>query len=204
LLELYGALLEDMNIIAIAEQDYRAFESYCRDNQIEVYEEYHESIRAHSHRYIKDDAARIPVAARAIDTAILLARALASAERYHDVDTALEVVGANLKEDILTLQQAASRIRDDDSELAEAFAATMQKVQRLRKEIVKPAIAVYRRYMQDPEAFLHSLPKHQAEWIPIVDSALACLEPDDDLYRKCADLKQRIDQAIALFDDPHP
>ena len=66
LLELYEALLEDMEIIAIAEQDYDAFRRYCQKHQIEVYEEYHDTIRAHLEKYVEGIALYIPGAFRMI------------------------------------------------------------------------------------------------------------------------------------------
>jgi hypothetical protein len=48
--------------------------------------------------------------------------------------------------------------------------------------------------MKEPEEFFEKLPHNQAEWIPILEGAMACLDPTDDLYRKCNELKIRIDE----------
>jgi hypothetical protein len=67
-------------------------------------------------------------------------------------------------------------------------------VKKLRGELVKPAIWLYSQYVNEPTEFFEKLPLKQAEWIPTLESAMACLDPGDDLYRKCHELKARIDQ----------
>ena len=52
LLQLYEALLEDMEIIAISNEDYHAFEIYCQKNDIDIYEEYHEVLKEHFREYV--------------------------------------------------------------------------------------------------------------------------------------------------------
>jgi len=196
LLELYAVLLEDMRIIAISEQDYHAFEKYCHDQQIEVYEEYRDTIRDHLRKYVEGIAPYVPPAFRVVKTANIIMNAELKCERYKEVDMATEVLGLNLAEDIRVLQRAAHQLKEEYPKISQKYVTTLQKVKRLRGEIVKPAIQVYSQYMKEPSEFFEKLPLYQAEWIPILESAMACLEPDDDLYRKCHELKSHIDRFI--------
>jgi hypothetical protein len=194
LLELYAVLLEDMEIIAIAARDYEAFESYCRERQIEVYEEYRDVIHAHLRRYVEGIAIAIPPAFQMVKTANIMVNVELTCERYQEVETTADILGVNLTEDIRILQQAITELQRDYPEIVQTCVATIQKVKALKKEIIKPAIQVYGQYMNEPEEFFEKLPLHQTEWILVLESAMACLEPDDELYRKCSELKNRIDQ----------
>ncbi len=196
LLELYEALLEDIEIIAISEQDYHAFEKYCRENQIEVYEDYHEVIKDHLRKYVEGIAMYVPSAFRMVKTANIIVNAEVVYERYKEVDTTMEILGLNLAEDIRVLQHATGQLNEEYPKVSQKYFTTIQKVKKLKGEIVKPAIEVYSQYMQEPTEFFEKLPLTQSEWIPILESALACLESDDDLYQKCYELKQRIDQFV--------
>jgi hypothetical protein len=194
LLELYDVLLEDMEIIAISEQDYHAFEQYCREHQIEVYEEYHDIIKNRLKKYVEGIAISIPPAFHMVKTANIIVNAELTYERYKEVETIVDILGMNLTEDIRTLQHAINQLEKEYPEVSQKYSAIMQKVKTLRKEIVKPAIQVYGQYIREPREFFEKLPLNQAEWIPILESAMACLEQDDDLYWKCYELKNRIDQ----------
>ena len=196
LLELYAALLEDMEIIAVSEQNYQAFEKYCHANQIEVYEEYHEVIKGHLKKYVEDIAIYVPSAFRMVTAANIIMNATLTSDRYQEVETATDVLGMNLAEDIRILQQGVRQFNEDYPKLAQQYAVTLQKVKKLKAEIVKPAIQVYSQYLNEPAEFFKNLPANQGEWIPILESTMACLEPDDDLYRKCSELKQQIDQFV--------
>ena len=195
LLELYAALLEDMEIIAVSEQDYHAFEKYCHQNQIEVYEEYHEVIKAHLRRYVEDIAIYVSSACRIVQTANLIINAEMIVDQYREVETAADALGLHLAEAIRVLQRAVHQLKADYPKLAQQYVVTLQKVKKLKGDIVKPAIKVYSQYLQEPGQFLEKLPANQTAWMPIIETAMACLEPDDDLYQKCAELKAQMDQA---------
>jgi hypothetical protein len=194
LLELYEILLEDMEIIAIAEQDYHAFEQYCHDQQIGVYEEYRDIIHDHLRKYVEGIAPYVPLAFRMVKTANIIMNAELTCERYKEADTAIDVLGVNLAKDIQRLQYAARKLKEHYPELSEKYVTILRKVKRLKGTLVKPAIQVYSQYMKEPEDFFEKLPHNQAEWIPILEGAMACLDPSDDLYHKCDELKTRIDE----------
>jgi hypothetical protein len=196
LMELYEALLEDMEIIAIAEQDYQAFEQYCHNNQIEVYEEYHDAIKEQLEKYVEGIAIYIPDAFRMIKMANIIMEGDLTCDRYKEAHTAIDILGANVAEDIRRLQHATHQIKHDYPKLAERYMQTLQKIKKLKGKLVKPAIEVYSDYTQEPVSFFERLSQHQAEWIPILEGAMACLDPDDDLYQKCKEVKTRIDQFI--------
>lgn len=194
LLELYEVLLEDIEIIAISEQDYYAFERYCREHQIEVYEEYRDIIKNYLRKYVEGISIYVPPAFRMVKTTNIIVNADLICERYKEAETATDVLGVNLKEDIRILQNATHQLKEEYPDLSQKYSSTTQKVKKLKREIVKPAIQVYSQYMKEPKGFLEKLPLNQSEWLPILESAMACLEQDDDLYWKCHELKNRIDQ----------
>lgn len=196
LLELYQTLLEDMEVIAIAEQDYRAFEQYCHDNQIEVYDEYHDLIKQQLEKYVEGIAIYIPDAFRMIKMANFIVNAEAMYERYKEATSAGDILGVNIANDIRQLQQTVQYVKDDYPKLFQRYNHTLQKIKKLKSDILKPAIQVYNEYMQAPTAFFEKLPDYQSDWIPILEGAMACLDPENDLYQKCQDLKSRIDAVV--------
>lgn len=196
LLELYEALLEDMEIIAISNHDYWAFEKYCREQNIDVYEEYHDALKDHFRKYVEVIASDISAMLRIMKTANVVVNAELTHKRYVDVAVPVDVVGENLAKDIRMLEQAVRQLRPLYPDLARQHAATLQKVKKFKGEIMKPAIEVYGKYLKDPGEFFRILPKNLSRWIPILDSALACLEQDDDLYQKCQQLKNQIDEYV--------
>lgn len=204
LLELYEILLEDMEIIAIAEQDYFAFEQYCRDQQIEVYEEYRDIIQDHLKKYVEGIALYVPPAFQMVKTANIIMNAELTSERYKEADTATDVLGVNLAGDIQKLQSAKRQLKENYPKLSEKYGKILQKIKKLKGEIVKPAIQVYSQYLKEPEAFFEKLSHNQAEWIPILEGAMACLDPGDDLYSKCKELKIRIDEFIHKSSEDEP
>lgn len=196
LLELYETLLEDMEIVAIAQQNYSAFEQYCQDNDIEIYEEYRDIIKNH----LKESIGLIPADISSILQTIKAANVIIQAERiykrYADVEEPTEILGQNLSKDIRTLEQAIQQFREAFSERAQEYAVMLHKVKKLKGEIMKPAIQVYGEYLKNSTEFFHQLPRRQSEWIPILESALACLEQHDELYKKCSQLKIEIDKLM--------
>ncbi len=195
LLELYEVLLTDMEIIAISNQDYGAFEKYCREHSIDVYEEYHDALKNHFRKYVEVIAGDIPTTLHTVKTANVIVNAQLIHQRYVDVDASIEVVGENLAKDIRVLERAVvQQLKLFYPDLTREYAATLRKVKKFRGEIMKPAIEVYGKYLKDPNEFFRILPENLAKWIPILDSALACLEQDDDLYQKCQQLKNKIDE----------
>lgn len=192
LLRIYNSLLTDLEIAAISQRDYHAFEQYCHDHHIEIYEEYRDKIKDYLNSYFEDIALNIPAAFQMISTAAIMVNADTLCERYQDVEETTDVLGVNLNEDMRMLQQAIRRVKRDYPALSQRYFATVQKVRKLKRELVRPAIRVYSQYLREPDKFFQQLPQNQAEWLPILESALACLEPDDDLYLKCDDLKNQI------------
>ena len=196
LLELYGALLEDMEIIAIAEQDYGAFEHYCREHEIEVYDEYHDAIKQQLERYVEGIALYIPDAFRMVKTANIITKADIIYERYKDTEESAEILGLHVADDMQRLRTATHALKGDYPRLTERYTQTLQKLTRLKGQIVKPAIQVYSEYMREQETFWKKLRDHQSDWIPALEGAMACLEPGNDLYEKCRLLKQQIDKRL--------
>lgn len=196
LLELYEVLLEDMEIIAISNQDYRAFEKYCRKNDIDVYEEYHDILTEHFRKYVEIISADISAMLHIVRTANNVVNAELIHRRYFEVSTPLEVLGENLAKDIRGLDHAIRQIRHFYPDLGQQYTETLRKVKKFKGEIMKPAIEVYGKYLEDPKEFFHQLPQNLSRWIPILDSALACLEQHDDLYQKCSQLKNQIDDFV--------
>lgn len=194
LLDLYETLLEDMEIVAIAQQDYSAFEKYCHQQDIEVYEEYHSTIKTHLKESIELIAADISSTLQAVRAANLLVDADRIYKRYADVEMASEVLGQNLSKDMRVLKRTIHQFQETFPTRTQEYAAILQKIKKLRGEIMKPAIEVYGEYLNNPTEFFQQLPQHQATWIPILDSALACLERKDEFYQKCYQLKTQIDQ----------
>lgn len=196
LLELYETLLEDMEIVVIAQQDYSAFEKYCSDNDIDIYEEYHDLIQSH----LKESRELIPADFSSTLQTLKAANVIVQAERlykrYADVDLPSEVLGQNLSQDIRTLKQVIYYFKEAFPEQAQNYTSVLHKVKKLKGEIMKPAIQVYGEYLKNSTEFFQQLPQHQSEWIPILESALACLEQDDELYKKCSQLKSEIDELI--------
>lgn len=196
LLELYEALLEDMEIIAIAEQDYGAFKQYCQEHEIEVYKEYHDAIKEQLEHYVEGIALYIPDAFRMIKTANVITKADVICDRYKDTEESTDILGEHVIDDIRMLQGANHVLKIEYPRLTEKYTYMLQKLTKLKGEMVKPAIQVYSEYMQDAHTFWKNLPRHQAEWIPILEGAMACLEPENDLYQKCALLKHKIDERL--------
>ncbi len=194
LLDLYETLLEDMEIVAIAQQDYSAFEKYCHQQDIEVYEEYHSTIKTHLKESIELIAADISSTLQAVRAANLLVDADRIYKRYADVEMAAEILGQNLSKDMRVLKRTIHQFQEAFPTRTQEYAAILQKIKKLRGEIMKPAIEVYGEYLNNPTEFFQQLPQHQATWIPILDSALACLERKDEFYQKCYQLKTQIDQ----------
>lgn len=194
LLDLYEALLEDMEIIAIAEQDYTAFEQYCRQHDIDIYEEYHDTIKQQLERHVEGIAIYIPDAFRMVKTANIVARADLIADRYKESDNSAAILGSHVANDMRILQEAAHAVKGDYPKLTSAYTKTLQKLTRFKGQILKPAIRIYSEYMRDPAHFWEQLPAQHAQWIPALEGAMACLEPDNDLYQKCQALKQAIDE----------
>ena len=196
LLELYEALLEDMEIVAIAQQDYSAFEQYCYNNNIEIYEEYRDMIKNHLKESVGLIPADISSTLQIVKAANVIVRAERLYKRYVDVEEPSEVLGQNLSKDIRTLKQAAHQFKEAFPERAQEYTAILHKVKKFKGEIMKPAIQVYGEYLQNSAEFFQQLPQHQSEWIPILESALACLEQEDELYKKCFQLKSEIDKLM--------
>jgi hypothetical protein len=194
LLELYEALLEDMEIIAIAEQDYGAFEQYCQEHEIEVYKEYHEAIKEQLEHYVEGIALYVPDAFRMIRTANVITKADVVCDRYKDIEKSIDILGEHVIDDMRKLQDANHVLKSEYPRLTDKYTAVFQKLTKLKGEMVKPAIQVYSAYMRDPDAFWEDLSAHHAEWIPTIEGAMACLEPESDLYQKCALLKHKIDE----------
>lgn len=197
LIELYETLLEDMEIVAIAQQDYAAFEHYCQQQEIEVYEEYHDALKTHLKESIALIAADISSTLHIVQAANLLVQADQIYKRYADVETPAEVLGQNLSQDIRLLKCTIHQFKEALPSRTQEYTAVLQKVKKLRADIMKPAIEVYGEYLNNPTEFFQQLPQHQAVWIPILDSALACLEQEDELYQKCYHLKTQIDELVA-------
>jgi hypothetical protein len=156
-------------------------------------------IKNHLREYIELIAGDISSALRILKIANLFVHAEHIYKRYLDVDTLTEVLGENLSDDIRMLDRAIQQLKNDQPELSQKYAVISQKIKRMKGEIMKPAIQVYGEYLKDPMGFFRLLPKNQATWIPILDSALACLEPDDDLYQKCQQLKKGIDEFVGPY-----
>ena len=196
LLELYETLLEDLEIVAIAKQDYSAFENYCHEHDIDVYEEYRDGIKYHLKEYAEVIGADISSALGIIRAANSIVNAEKLYKRYWDVDSPSEVLGINLSKDIRFMELVVQQFKSDFPDLAQKYILTLQKIKKLKGDIMKPAIEVYGQYLKKPEEFFHQLPQKQKKWIPVLESALACLEQDDDLYQKCDHLKTEIDKFI--------
>ncbi len=197
LLDLYQALLEDMEIIAQAEKDFRVFEAYCREHDIDIYEEYQDVLQAHFRNYVQIINEDILTSLELVRTANLMLVADATYKRYLDVEIPEEIVGENLSRDMRLLEQAIQKLRRGFPESANGYLMTLQKIRKFKGEIIKPAIEVYGVYLRSQHDFFKQLPQSQTRWIPILDSALACLDPRDDFYQKCQRLKEKIDQFIA-------
>lgn len=197
LLELYETLLEDMEIVAIAQQDYSAFEKYCQQQEIEIYEEYHNTIKTHLKESMELIAADISSTLQTVKAANLMVWAEQIYKRYVDVEMPSEILGQNLSKDMRILKRTIHQFKETSPLRAQEYALVLQKVKKLRGEIMKPAIEVYGEYLNNPTEFFQQLPQHQAAWIPILDSALACLEQEDEFYQKCYQLKTQIDHLIA-------
>ncbi|MCP4404124.1 MAG: hypothetical protein GY801_43310 [bacterium] len=197
LLQLYEALLEDMEIIVISNQDYHAFEVYCQDNDIDIYEEYHDVLKEHFKEYVEIISIEISSLLELMRTANIIVNAELTYKRYADREVPEEVIGENLSQDIRMLEHAIHKIRPVFADISEQYADTLQKIKDFKGELIKPAIMVYGEYMRSPKDFFNKFSTRLSEWIPILDSALACLEQDDDLYKKCHQLKQKIDEFMA-------
>jgi hypothetical protein len=196
LLELYETLLEDMEIIAIAEQDYEAFQNYCQQHQIEVYEEYHDAIKQQLEHYVEGIALYIPDAFRMIKIAGIIAKADVICDRYKDAEESVDIFGAHVADDIHRLHDAIHIIKDEYPKLHDHYTQTLQKLTKLKGEMIKPAIKTYGEYIREPEGFWKKLPQRHSEWIPILEGAMACLESDNDLYQQCSLLKHKIDERL--------
>lgn len=201
LLQLYEALLEDMEIIVISDRNYHAFEAYCEENDIDIYEEYHEVLKGHFREYVDIISTDISSQLELMRTATIIVNAESSYKRYSDLDLPEEAIGENLSRDIRILERAVHKIQPVFADISEQYAETLQKIKAFKGEIIKPAIVVYGEYMRSSKDFFKKLSSKQTEWIPILDSALACLEPDDDFYKQCHRLKQRIDEFVAGHSD---
>jgi len=197
LLDLYQALLEDLEIIAQADKDFRVFEAYCREHDIDIYEEYQDVLQAHFRNYVQMVNEDILTSLELVRTANLMLAADATYKRYLDVEIPEEIVGENLSRDMRVLEQAIQKLRRSFPDAVTGYQATLQKIRKFKGEIIKPAIEVYGAYLRSQQDFFKQLPQLQMRWIPILDSALACLDPRDDFYQKCHSLKEQIDQFIA-------
>jgi hypothetical protein len=197
LLQLYEALLEDMEIIVISDQDYHAFEIYCQENDIDIYEEYHDVLKEHFREYVNIISSDLSSLLELMRTANIIVNAESIYKRYSDLELPEEAIGENLSRDIRILERAVHKIRPVFEDICEQYAAALQKLKAFKGEIIKPAIVVYGEYMRSSQDFFKKLSLKQTEWIPILDSALACLEQDDDFYRKCHRLKEKIDEFVA-------
>ena len=201
LLRLYEALLEDMEIIVISNWDYHAFEIYCRENDIDIYEEYHDVLKEHFREYVDIISADISSLLELMRTANIIIGAEAAYKRYSELELPEEAIGESLSRDIHILERAIHKIGMVFGDVCEQYTATLQKLKRFKGDIIRPAIVVYGEYMRSSKDFFEKLSSKQTEWIPILDSALACLEPDDDFYRKCRRLKDKIDEYVAERSD---
>ncbi|GAK52075.1 hypothetical protein U14_03322 [Candidatus Moduliflexus flocculans] len=197
LLDLYQALLEDLEIIAQADKNFYMFEAYCREHEIDIYEEYQNVLQAQFRNYIQMINEDILTSLELVRTANLILAAETAYKRYLDVEIPEEIVGENLSRDMRLFEQAIKKLRFSFPESAEEYRAALQKIRKFKGEIIKPAIEVYGTYLRSPQDFLKQLPQFQTRWIPILDSALACLDPRDDFYQKCQTLKEKIDQFVA-------
>ncbi len=197
LLDLYQALLEDLEIIALADKDFRIFEAYCREHDIDIYEEYQDVLQTHFHNYVQIVNEDILTSLELVRTANLILAADATHKRYLDIEIPEEIVGENLSRDMRMLEQAIQKLRRGFPEAVDGYWTTLQKIRKFKGEIIKPAIEVYGTYLRSQQDFFKQLSQHQTRWIPILDSALACLDPQDDFYQKCQKLKEKIDQFVA-------
>ncbi len=196
LLELYEAILEDMEIIPMAHQDYRAFQRYCQEHDIDVYEEYHDILTAHIRKYVELMSADISSMLQIVSIANIIVNAESIHKRYADVNTPLEILGENLARDIREIERAIRELTPLYPDMIEAYEATLHKITQFKGAIMRPAIEVYGKYLEDPADFFRQLPYNLSKWIPILDSALACLEQDDELYQKCSRLKAEMDNFV--------
>ncbi|PIE35351.1 hypothetical protein CSA56_04560 [candidate division KSB3 bacterium] len=196
LLELYESLLEDMEIIAISNQDYHAFERYCCQHDIDMYEEYHDVLQGHFQEYVEIIAVDVFSVLGVLRQTNLLVRAEELHRRFLDFEVPEEVLGENLSQDAHVLEEAVHTLRRVFPDMAQQYAETLKKVRQLKGAIMKPAIGVYGEYLSSPSDFFERLPDNQARWISILDSALACLDQHDDFYQKCCQLRKEIDEFI--------
>ena len=197
LLQLYEALLEDMEIIVISARDYHAFELYCQENDIDIYEEYHDVLKEHFREYGNIISSELSLLLELTRTANIIVNAEAIYKRYNDRELPEEVIGENLSRDIRILERAVHKIDPVFADICEQYVETLQKLKTFKGDIIKPAIVVYGEYLRSSQDFFKKLSSKQTEWIPILDSALASLEPDDDFYRKCYRLKEKINEFVA-------
>ena len=198
LLELYEVLLEDMEIIAISNQDYHAFESYCRYHDIDIYEEYHDVLQGRFQEYVDIIAVDIFSILRLLRHANLIIRTETLHRRFLDFEVPEEVLGENLSQDARLLEHAVRTLMRVFPDMSQQYAETLKKVKQFKGAIMKPAIGVYGEYLSAPSEFFKRLPDNQSRWIPILDSALACLEHNDDLYQKCRQLRKEIDEFVVV------
>jgi hypothetical protein len=157
LLELYEALLEDMEIIAIAEQDYGAFEHYCQEHEIELFNEYHDATKEQLENYVEGIALYVPDAFRMIRTANVITKADVVCDRYKDIEKSIDILGEHVIDDMRKLQDANHVLKSEYPRLTDKYTAMFQKLTGLKGEMVKPAIQVYSEYMRDPDAFWENL-----------------------------------------------
>ena len=194
LLELYEALLDDLSIVAISSTDYHAFERYCQENDIDVYEEYHDVIKTYLREYVTQIKGDIPGTLQVLKLANIIVNADLIHRQYLDFDVPEEALGEHLSTDIRLLEQAIQQLKAPYPDLAQQYLPTLQKIKKFKGEIMKPAIKVYGQYLHNPKEFFQQLSQKLTAWIPILDSAMACLEPEDDLYQKCLEVKTQMDQ----------
>ncbi|PID57732.1 hypothetical protein CSB45_05760 [candidate division KSB3 bacterium] len=197
LLQLYEALLEDSEIIAISNQNYHAFECYCQEHDIDFYDEYCDALKEHFREYVDTISGDISLLLGLVRTANVIVGAEAVYRRYRDLEFPEEVIGQNLSRDIRLLDTAIYKVGFIFEDVSDLYNACAQKLRRFKADIIRPAIALYGEYMRSSKDFFHQLSTKQTDWIPILDSALACLEQNDDFYEKCYQLKMKIDAFVA-------
>ena len=114
----------------------------------------------------------------------------------YDQPPELQVLGGPVADDIHRLQQAIEHLKINYPDLADRYLQMVQNLNDFKGEIVLPAIQLYSEYLREPEAFFAGLQQHQSAWIPILEGAMACLDPGSDFYQQCRTLKHQIDESL--------
>jgi hypothetical protein len=131
-LQFYKLLLEDLEIILVANDDPGLFRTYCEENDIEIYEEYQDVIKKKLEAYATNFPFNLHEIIERLNIAIIISSAEQIIRQYENVRGSGDTKDLNLKADQYLLEGIIRSLRQEYPGVLNRCRTTIERIRRLR------------------------------------------------------------------------